>query len=89
VPVTGTYFLKLSAAAFPMPYKLNVALMLNGQPLFSIIEKITVRVTSYNVRTNALLYPLNAGDVITISVPQGYNCYSDEFEMIFAGFLLF
>jgi hypothetical protein len=88
IPVTGTYYIVLSGGTSLRNYKLNMAVLVNGELLFNIMEKVTTRTSSYNVRSQALIVSLRQGDILQVGIPAGYNTVSTNNELMFVGFLL-
>lgn len=89
IPLDGIYFLKISGVPYPYTYKFNMIMLLNGQPLFNVMEKFDdVRTNFYNLRSRGFVKRLQAHDELKVSVPSGYNAASDTFELIFTGFLI-
>jgi hypothetical protein len=94
IPQTGTYYLKISGVSshIPVPgqYKFNLGLIVNGELLTNTIEQIdSVKTDAFNLRSRALITQLQAGDVVEVGVPAGYNVGSNyNRQTIFSGFLI-
>ncbi len=88
IPVDGLYYIKLAGNGLLNEYRFNLVLMLNGEPLFNVMEKVTVLREHENLRNRALITRLKQGDTLTVSLPAGYQIYGEYSDVIFAGFLI-
>ena len=85
---SGTYYLQLSGYSYPINYKLNLVLSLNGQPLMNVMEKAIGGRTNGDLRSRSLVINLQSGDQLTVSVPTGYVAFNWKNDLMFSGFLI-
>ena len=85
IPVTGTYFLKLSGGH---NYDFNLILLINGQQVMNVMETDGEPYPSWNMRSRSLITELQRGDQLVVTVPNGYQVKSDFNELLFSGFLI-
>ena len=88
IPVEGHYYVKLSGQSYRGDYKFNLILLVNGQPLFNVMEKVTVLGEYENLRNRALIAHFKQGDTLTVNLPAGYQIFGENNDVIFAGFLI-
>jgi hypothetical protein len=90
IPVSGLYYLALSGVSYPVEYKFNMILTLNGQPFINVKEEVDNLVKNiwYNVRSRSHIVHLERGDELVAIIPAGYNAYSDLRHTSFSGFLV-
>ena len=88
ITTNGTYYLQLSGYSYPATYKLNLIILLNGQPLMNVMEKISIERTTGNLRSRSLIISLQRGDNLTVNVPTGYEAFSYNNDLMFSGFLI-
>ena len=91
IPVSGTYYLKLSGVSWPVEYKFNLMLSVNDKLLMNVIDKVdTVRNFTHNLRSRALITRLQEGDRLLVTVPAGYSAYTllDLKYITLSGFLI-
>ncbi len=89
IPVSGIYWLHLSGMSLPssLTAQLNMILLVNGQSIISVVEKITNN--SGNVRSHSIVYRLKQGDELLVSIPTGFNLYTLNYSASFSGFLIY
>ena len=88
IPVSGLYYLEISGVSYPLEYKFNMILSVNGEMFINVMEKVSTIRSNCNLRSRSLIKHLNSGDILVISIPAGYNAYSQDHDLMFAGFLL-
>lgn len=88
IPVSGLYYVKLAGNSLQGDYKFNIILTLNGQPLMNAMEKVSVLGEHENLRNRALIHRFGEGDILTVSLPAGYQIFGENTDTIFSGFLL-
>ena len=91
IPLSGLYYLKLSGVSYPLQYKFNLGLSVNGQLLMNVMDKTSssLRTKYYTLRSRSLITRLQQGDKLVVSVPAGYNTASDQNELLFVGFFIY
>jgi hypothetical protein len=88
VPVAGLYYLKLGGTT-TTGYRLNMVLSVNNNPLMSVMDKMFNTCSQYwNSRSRSIITRLQQGDILTVSVPNGYAAWNLWTELVFAGFLI-
>ena len=89
IPRNGFYFLSMSGLSWPVEYKFNMVLLVNGQLMMNVMEKIdTVRNNYYNLRSRSLIKYLRETDELVVSIPNGYSGYNHYRQLSFSGFLI-
>jgi hypothetical protein len=90
IPVSGLYYLTLSGVSYPVEYKFNMILTLNGQPFINVKEEVdnSVKNIWFNVRSRSHIVHLERGDELVAIIPAGYNVYSYSRHTSFSGFLV-
>ena len=91
ISTSGTYYLHLSCHSHLSKdgFKLNLVLLLNGQPLMNVMEKsIADGRTNGNLRGHSLITTLQSGDELTVIVPTGYAAFNYRNDLMFSGFLI-
>jgi hypothetical protein len=76
VPVAGLYYLKLGGSP-TTGYKLNMVLSVNSNPLMSVMDKMSNTCSQYwNSRSRSIITRLQQGDILTVTVPNGYVAWN-------------
>jgi hypothetical protein len=90
VPVSGLYYLKIAGSTYSQ-YMLNMVLVVNKNPLMSVMDKMSQTCSQkWNSRSRSLVARLQQGDILTVSVPSGYVAWSHSTypDVLFVGFLI-
>jgi hypothetical protein len=85
ISTSGIYYLKLSGYSHNTHKPFNLVLLVNGQLLINVMDKVDA---NENLRSRALIVHLMAGDQLTVGVPTGYQIHSGTYDVMFAGFLI-
>ena len=90
IPISGTYYLKLSGTSWPKEYQFNAVLSINNKLLMNVIKKIeTIRSNFMNIRYRAIITRLEAGDKLVVSIPRDAFIENNGGKyLMFAGFLI-
>jgi hypothetical protein len=90
IPVSGLYYLTISGLSYPVQYKFNMILTLNGQPFINVKEEVDnlVKDIWFNLRSRSLIVHLERGDELVPIIPDGYNAYNSYRQVSFSGFLI-
>jgi hypothetical protein len=90
IPVSGLYYLTLAGVSYPVEYKFNMILTLNGQAFINVKEEVddSVKDMYTNVRSRSHIVHLERGDELVAIIPAGYNAYSNRRHVLFSGFLV-
>ena len=88
IPTSGIYFLKLSGAACPANYKLNLILSVNGQLVMNVMEKSGAIGVDCNLRSKSLITRLQQGDELIVTIPTGFLANTIHYDVSFIGYLI-
>ena len=88
ISTSGIYYLHISGASYPLTYKFNLIILLNGQALMNVMEKVDTVRKDYNIRSRSLIINLTIGDQLRVAVPEGYEAHSYRSDIMFSGFLI-
>jgi hypothetical protein len=90
VPISGLYYLTLAGVSYPVEYKFNMILTLNGQPFINVKEEVdnSVKDSYFNGRSRSHVVHFERGDELVVIIPAGYNAFSSRRQTSFSGFLV-